>query len=108
MKKVIAGFAAVGFSALFFLGAAPACSSSFDCSSKACSGDADQTDAQKKACTDAQAGKCSSEFNTYGSCISGKVTCDANNKTDAASALKALADCASEATKYSDCVKANP
>ncbi|HRG95745.1 MAG TPA: hypothetical protein PLR99_05795 [Polyangiaceae bacterium] len=119
MKKIRAGVLASAVVGWFVVSAAPGCSSTpagtdagaakgVDCSANKCSADPAPTDAEKKACEDEKAGACGSEYNTAGSCVNGKVTCGADNKTDQASALKAISDCATEIKAYSDCKGKNP
>lgn len=85
------------------LGFGQACSSANDCSKSTCSGDAPVTDSVKKTCEEARAGKCSSEFDAFSSCVKGKTKCDSSNKTDSTSAAEAIKACEAEGTKYFQC-----
>ena len=104
MKKVVIGMLASAVAALFFVSAAPACSSS-KCS-KACSGDPEPTEAQVKACEEGTpAGtKCKAEIDALSDCGSGKVVCTAD-KTDPVKTAEALTkDCKSQVDAYTACL----
>lgn len=107
MKKLVIGMLASGLAALFFVTTTPACSSSVDCSAPACSADTAPTADAIKACEAEKSGACGSEYNKAGSCVKGKITCTADNKTDQAGGIKALADCATEINDYTACKAKN-
>ena len=107
MKKIVAGMLMSAVAALFVVSATPGCSSSVDCSANKCSADPAPTDASKKECEAEKAGACGSEYNAAGSCVVAKLTCGADNKTDQASALKAISDCQAEINAYQSCKAKN-
>ncbi|MBK6459887.1 MAG: hypothetical protein IPF92_02595 [Myxococcales bacterium] len=88
--------------------AAPdAATSTVDCNAQKCSADPATTDEAKKACEDEKAGPCGAQYNAAGSCVVAKLTCGADNKTDQASALKAISDCQAEINAYQSCKAKN-
>lgn len=107
MKKVLF---AVG-AALVVVGVSmTGCSSSgFSCDAKSkCANDPAPSQASIDDCKKEQAGKCSAQYNDFGTCASGQQKCTADGKTDTAAALQVLANCANQYKAYRDCKTANP